>query len=363
MALTLVFGASIIIGWSRCAGSESRRSLMKQLLAAILFMAIAVVSFVGDAHGTASEAGAIFLTIFPGARPTAMGAAFSSIADDATAPFYNPAGLGFQDVTQISLMHANWLTGLYPDMYYEYFGVSHPVTGLGSIGANIIYLTTGETQATDQHGIPLARFRTFDLSAGVSYGVRLREELSVGVGVKFIYSYLAPGWLIAYMYDEPGGGAGTSWGADVGVLYKTPVRGLQLASALQNFGPDMRYLQGGDTDPLPRTLRAGFSYRIIDKDPNWLMVSGEIISILVGVTESFNETWRDAWKCGGLEYTYGGFLSARAGYFRDDNGVRKGPTFGGGIKIRGFEFDIGVDSELYEFETDNYRFSVNYKFD
>lgn len=336
---------------------------MKQLLAAILVMAFALALNPNVSFGTASQAGAIFLTIFPGARPSGMGAAFSSIADDATAPFYNPAGLGFQEATQISLMHSNWLTGLYPDMYYEYFGFAHPIKGMGSIGANIIYLTTGETQAMDPHGTPLTRFRTFDLSAGVSYGVRLREDVSVGLGLKFIYSYLAPGWLIAYLYNEPGGGAGSSWGADAGILYKTPIRGLHLASALQNFGPDIRYLQGGDTDPLPRTLRIGASYRLLDEDPNFLILSGEVISILVGVTESFGETWKDAWKCGGVEYTYGEFLSARAGYFRDENGVRKGPTFGGGIKIRGFEFDIGVDSELYEFDTDNYRFSVNYMFD
>lgn len=341
----------------------SGRNLMKQLFVAILVVAFTFLSSMHVCFGSASQAGAIFLTIFPGARPSGMGAAFSSIADDATAPFYNPAGLGFQDATQISLMHSNWLTGLYPDMYYEYFGLSHAIKGLGVIGANIIYLTTGETQAMDPFGTPLTRFRTFDLSAGVSYGLKLREDMSVGFGLKFIYSYLAPGWLIAYMYNEPGGGAGSSWGADVGILYKTPMRGLQVGAALQNFGPDMRYLQGGDTDPLPRTLRLGISHRLLNEDPNWLVISGEVISILVGVTSSLQQTYRDAWKCVGLEYTYSNFLSARVGYFSDVNGVRQGPTFGGGIKVRGFEFDLGVDSELYDFQTDNYRFSVNYRFE
>ncbi len=339
-----------------------RRRLMKQLFVAIITVVLTTLLWAGASFGTASQAGAIFLTIFPGARPSGMGAAFSSIADDATAPFYNPAGLGFQDATAISLMHSNWLTGLYPDMYYEYFGLAHPVKGLGVIGANIIYLTTGETQATDVFGTPLARFRTFDLSAGVSYGVEIREDISIGFGLKFIYSYLAPGWLIAYLYNEPGGGAGSSWGADAGILYKTPLRGLYLSTVLQNFGPDLRYLEAGDTDPLPRTLRIGASYRLLEEEPNWLIVSGEIISVLVGVTSSFNETFRDAWKCGGVEYTYNGFLSARVGYFNDENGVRKGPTFGGGIKFRDFQFDLGVDSELYEFDTENYRFSVNYSF-
>ncbi|MDO9391300.1 MAG: hypothetical protein Q7U71_05950, partial [bacterium] len=42
-----------------------------------------------------SEGGAIFLMIRPGARPSGMGSAFCAIADDATATYYNPAGLAF----------------------------------------------------------------------------------------------------------------------------------------------------------------------------------------------------------------------------------------------------------------------------
>ncbi len=50
------------------------------------------------ASGTAyaiSEGGAIFLLIRPGARPSGMGSAFAAISDDATATYFNPAGLAF----------------------------------------------------------------------------------------------------------------------------------------------------------------------------------------------------------------------------------------------------------------------------
>lgn len=42
-----------------------------------------------------SEGGAIFLMIRPGARPSGMGSAFCAVADDATATYYNPAGIAF----------------------------------------------------------------------------------------------------------------------------------------------------------------------------------------------------------------------------------------------------------------------------
>ncbi len=42
-----------------------------------------------------SEGGAIFLMIRPGARASGMGSAFCAVADDATATYFNPAGLAF----------------------------------------------------------------------------------------------------------------------------------------------------------------------------------------------------------------------------------------------------------------------------
>jgi hypothetical protein len=61
--------------------------------------------FIASASGTAyaiSEGGAIFLLIRPGARPSGMGSAFAAISDDATATYFNPAGLAFlmPDVVQ-----------------------------------------------------------------------------------------------------------------------------------------------------------------------------------------------------------------------------------------------------------------------
>jgi hypothetical protein len=57
---------------------------------------MAAVMLLSSAYaGAISEGGAIFLMIRPGARPSGMGSAFCAIADDATATYYNPAGMAF----------------------------------------------------------------------------------------------------------------------------------------------------------------------------------------------------------------------------------------------------------------------------
>ena len=119
-----------------------------------LFPLVFLLLFASNGFSGASQAGAIFLIIFPGARPNGMGAAFCSIADDAMSTYYNQAGAAFQESTNVCLMHANWLEGLYPDMYYEYIGVVKPVQDIGNFGANFIYLTTGRQREQTLTEIP-----------------------------------------------------------------------------------------------------------------------------------------------------------------------------------------------------------------
>jgi len=330
---------------------------MRKLFALVFLLLLASNGFSG-----ASQAGAIFLIIFPGARPNGMGAAFCSIADDAMSTYYNPAGAAFQESTNVSLMHANWLTGLYPDMYYEYIGVVKPVEEIGNFGANFIYLTTGETEGTDPYGNTIGRWRTFDFSFGLIYSTKLQEKLGIGAGIKFIYSYLAPDWIVKQVIPgTKGGGQGYSFAVDLATLYKLNER-ISLGVVLQNLGPDIRYVSGGERDPLPRTLRVGLSYRLLNTKMNKLTVAAEITKILVALTRDLNYEFNEAWKHFGAEYWFYDFFAARTGYFIDREGERKGPTFGGGIKFKKFSFDIGVDSALYDFDTSNYRFSLGYIF-
>lgn len=64
-------------------------------------LAVAIITGAALWQGTAaaiSEGGAIFLLIRPGARACGMGSAFAAVADDASATYFNPAGLAFLNV-------------------------------------------------------------------------------------------------------------------------------------------------------------------------------------------------------------------------------------------------------------------------
>jgi hypothetical protein len=349
--------------------------------------------------------GAVFLEIWPGARPTALGGSFAATADDASATFYNQGGLAFVSRNYATLMHSNWLPGLYPGMYYEFAGFTHEFKGKGTMGVNVIYLTTGKTEVTNSDGQSLGEYTTFDMASTVAYGFPISDKLGVGIGVKFIYSFLVPNWVWALLPELgiTSGGTGTTWAADAGVLYK-PWNSLWLGAALSNLGPNIAYTSSGEADPLPRMLRLGIRYTPVDTRLFRLSFTPEIQKVLVGMfynqdqnnpTPFADQLWYElweAWKSFGIEASYANFLTGRVGYFEDITGQRGGIvvdqggttshialadflfkknqgtfkslglTYGGGLEFKRFAFDISFDGMIYDFPTSNLKFSFSYQF-
>lgn len=348
--------------------------------------------------------GAVFLMIWPAARPTSLAGAFTAISDDGSSVYYNPGGLAFLEGTNATLMHCNWLPGLWPGMYYEYLGLTHSLEERGTAGLNIIYLTTGETDVINEDGQFLGRYTTFDMAPTIGYGFPVLPNLGVGISAKLIYSFLVPEWVWKAMPELgiEAGGTGITWAFDAGVLYK-PFRFLNVGVAVTNLGPNIAYTSSGESDPLPRMLRLGLAYYPVRKDIFSLCVTPEISKILVGIfsdttrsfSENLSEEWRDTWKSLGVEAgvnldVVAGF--ARVGYFEDVTGQRGGIilekdgntyhygiwdiltrrnlgkfkslgfTLGGGIRYHKFQFDLGVDQFIYDFTTSNYKFSFSYQF-
>jgi hypothetical protein len=318
----------------------------------------------------AKRPGAVFLMIWPGARPTSLGGSYAAIAEDATACYYNQAGLAFIENTMVTLQHANWLPGLHPDMYYEYAGVVKPFK-FGTMGFDVIYLTTGKTEVRNEDGTYIGEYTTFDIAVGLNYGYRLNPKLGLGLGWKIIYSFLVPDWVWERM-PELGieqGGTGLTYAFDTGVLYR-PFEFMSLAGALQNIGPHISYTESGSADPLPYTLRLGFRFEPIRSKVIRIALTSDVTKILVGMfadkDKSFFDNlkyeFKEAWKAVGLEIDYYNFIKLRGGYFNDTEGKRNGFTFGGGVRAGGFSLDVGVDQAIYDFKTTNRKFSLSYRF-
>ena len=130
-----------------------------------------------------SQAAVLFLLISPGARSAGMGEAFVALADDATAVYWNPAGLAFQTGREITIMHCKWLPQLVSDMAYEFLAYRQYFESLGgTLGANITVLNLGEQHQTGESGPELIdTFTSWDLAVTLSYGTLMRKDLGLGL--------------------------------------------------------------------------------------------------------------------------------------------------------------------------------------
>lgn len=348
---------------------------MQKRLLAILLVFLGGLLWVTNSWAI-SESGVLFLLIEPGARPSGAGEAFVAIADDATATYYNPAGLAFQKGRELILMHTNWLPAFANDLYYEFLGYTQYVEGWGNLGFNVSFLSLGKQVRTSESGEMLGEFQSYDAAASFSYGTKLSSKLAAGVTMKLIYSHLAD----IGAGEEKGEGRGVSFAIDLGILYKDLLPRLSIGAALQNMGPAISYIDAEQADPLPQNLRVGFAYRLVDNEYNRLLVTADVNKFLVrrdpdGSTDPFYKALVTAWydrplreeiegmiENIGIEYWYGSWVALRAGYSNDKAGELQTPTFGVGLKYSMFQFDIAYLPFLETPLQDNTRFSLSVKF-
>lgn len=205
---------------------------------------IAALVWLGPQSAPAADpgdTGLAFLKIGVGARAAGMGDAYVAVAQDPTALYWNPAGIAVAPDLDFHASHNEWIS----DVRYEYLSAVRGMRG-HALGAHVAMLHMGELQGYDTLGNFTESFRAYDFSFGLSYGRRMFRSLEVGATGKVLHERI-------HDYST------TGFAADLGVRYRTPLRGLTLAATATNLGPSLKYEQ--DTFLLPAAARIGAAYR------------------------------------------------------------------------------------------------------
>jgi hypothetical protein len=222
---------------------------------------LGAVAFPWQQAHAVSEAAVIWLLISPGSRPAGMGEAFVAMADDASATWWNPAGLAFTEGRDVRLMHSNWLPGFnLDDIYFDFLAASWDMPSLsGKMGLSLIYLNEGDQTRTDEAGNVIGVITSKEYAIGLSYGTNLNPDLGFGLTTKLIVSDLASGVRVGSQVA----GTGYSFAVDLGALWKTRLpfteMPLNLGVNLANIGPEISYADEAQADPLPTNLKLGMA--------------------------------------------------------------------------------------------------------
>jgi len=293
---------------------------MKKLIL-VLFLVIVGTRISGSTgdYGTDS-----IFSAGTGSRPLAMGGAFSALADDSSACFYNPAGLENGERQQISFLY-------YPlpaDTLYNSITYSYPILDFGAIGIALYRIGTGDIQSYDASDFDLGTIDYEQYKATIAYARRAGEQFVIGIGVNIISFRLLN--VNAY-----------GFGADFGLIYE-PFYFVSAGLVVKNLINPVLTLQTTE-ERLPREYVAGFAVKIPVKP------------VKVNLTSDFVFPEEADFKIkAGIELTGFDILSVRAGYDGDAF------CFGGGIKFMGISADYAY--LLNEYLGGLSRFSVAYNF-
>lgn len=296
-------------------------------------------------------AGAQFLQIGISARAVAMGEAFLGIADDASAIYYNPAGLTWVQGKQAMFTHIS-----YPaDIRFEFGSFVFPFPKLGGvIGLGLFVLDAGDIDLTD-YPYPDGSGETFspkDYAVTVSYARNLTDRLSLGFTGKYIAELYGDGIFNVSKGTNEDFKA-TGWAADVGTIYNTGYRGLRIGMIISNFGPDLQFVQEGY--PLPIDFRFGASIDMVNNHQHKAVFAAELSHPSDNL-----EKYR-----AGVEYWYNNWVALRVGNQFTHDDYLGGITLGGGVKLKvASKRELRADYAFHDSGvlTNIHRFTVSFSF-
>lgn len=295
---------------------------MRRLLSTVIVLTIFSVT---AAWGSVDGGTESIFNLGAGARAMGMGNGFVALSDDATAIYYNPAGLGYLSSQQVSLLH----TVIFEGTIYDFASYAYPLGHWGGFGVAGMRLGTDDIGRRDDiHD--LGRFSASQTQLLLSYGRPLAGRFAAGVSVKVVNQSID---------DYSAYGFGLDAGGRIDIL-----RGLRGGFMLQDI-VGARLKLATVTERTPYTIKAGLAYQLA---PHNTPFSG------VATFDLDKPEQRGMKIHTGLELRYGAGLALRGGYDRDDF------AFGAGIRYQRLDFDYAY--KFVDRLTDSHRFSLTFSF-
>jgi hypothetical protein len=361
------------------------KSLNKSLL---LAFALFMYNGYGQNSNRVITTGVPFLMITPDARSAGMGELGVATPADAYSQQWNPAKYAFASSEKgIGISYTPYLSKLVDDIFLGNLTFYKKLNDRSSWATSLKYFSLGNIQFNEFVGgsiVDQGQERPSELTLDLSYALKLSEQFSTAIAVRYIRSDLK----IASDADTS---SANSLGIDIAGYYESNSFDFGNNDAVfrgginvSNIGPRLNYDMGGQKSFIPTNLKLGFGMDLLFDDQNSLGIYTEFNKLLVptpvavyddenvflgyrqpdidflkGIFTSFSdapsglsEELSEITVAVGLEYLFQDVFSLRTGYFNEsqDKGSRRYLTLGAGFDLNFIDIDIS-----YLFSTSNVR--------
>jgi hypothetical protein len=165
-----------------------------------------------------------FLKLGVGARGVAMGESFVAVANDASALYWNPAGLVQFAENQLLASHTEYVA----DIKHDYLGLVYHLSEGDAVGVSFASLHMADMEiTTETEPLGTGRFFSFgDIGLGLTYAKRMTDQFSFGATVRYAEETLDVLKMRSVMVD-------------LGTYYWTGLGNARFAVVISNFGSDV----------------------------------------------------------------------------------------------------------------------------
>lgn len=296
----------------------------------IILFILLFINFSFAADG--GQIGFAFLKTAVNARASAMGEAYTALANDASATYWNPANLTEAESNSVVLSHNIWLL----DITHNFASV-HLVKGTHNIAfsMNVISVPGIPIRDNTASNDPIGTSSVYNLYFGASYATKLSNQWSIGSQLK-------------YYHEKMHLVSATGLGIDLGVFGKNIMKDLDWGMSIQNIGKMGKLLDA--STQLPLLIRSGVGYSLPWKiAENNIITAADVVYIL-----------NDAFRFNvGAEAKLMNQFALRLGYVIGSDSYNF--TAGFGLQLSRYNLSYAFVPYKYDLEN-SHRFTINITF-
>jgi hypothetical protein len=227
--------------------------------------------------------GVPFLLIATDARAASMGDMGVATSVDAYSQQWNPSKYAFSEAKSgFAVGYTPYLSKLVNDIFIGNVTYFNRLNERSAFAASFRYFGLGEIELRESEMSEPLIVKPNELTFDVSYSLRLSDQFSMGVALRYLRSDLK------IQTFDPDAKAAGSYGVDISGYYQSEEEAYSDFNgrwrggfAIQNLGPKIKYDEGGRENFLPTNLRLGGGFDFIFDQYNRINVTAEVTKLLV----------------------------------------------------------------------------------